>query len=265
MDIKSWKNDLWRRVRLRMRYEAIYLWPGWPALSAFNVGHAPARAEILANEHFRHQATNIEVYAGLVDLVRSRVVLDAGSRVVEIGCGRGAGLAYLAGQVPGRVAGVDNALAAVMMARRNGLKAFWRDGGHLPGADGTLDAVLAVETVMIFGLADRVLPEARRALKPGGVLALAEFRLGRFADAQRDIDALARAHGFTVVALVDRTEGACRAVMEDEPRRRAVYDRLPAFAQREMADTLSLAGTPRYASWVQGRRCYVFALLTPAG
>ncbi len=75
--------------------------------------------------------------------------------------------------------------------------------------------------------------------------------------------ALARDHGYRVATIVDRTEAARQAVIEGEPHRRALYDRLPAFAQREMADTLSLEGTQRYRGWIEGRRSYLFALLVP--
>ncbi len=153
MDTLGRSALLWRRVRMRARYEAIYLWPGWPTLSAFNVGNAPARPSLFTDARFAHQAAHIEVYAALMDLAESRIGRGADARVLEIGCGRGGGLAYLGGRLREPARGIDTAVSAVLSARRRGLKAHWRDAGALPAASGSLDVVLAVETVMLFGSA----------------------------------------------------------------------------------------------------------------
>lgn len=249
----------------RGRYEVIYLWPGWRDLATFNVGLAPARDAISADPRYRGQTHNIEVYAAVADALEAGGGVGPDGRLVEIGCGRGGGLAYLGERLGCRSEGIDTSRVAVSYARRRGLFARRGSSTRLPYADGTVEAAVAVEILLRFGEAEASLAELRRVLKPGGRLVIADFKLGGIRQTRRVVARLAAAQGFAVSVYSDRTANARAAVLADEPQRRAAYDRLPSMVQRNVAETLALEGTRRYAEWLDGRRSYFVAVLTAPG
>lgn len=106
-------------------------------------------------------------------------------RVLEIGCGPGANLWYLARE--GYAAyGIDGSGVALEQARQRlageGLSAelVKGDAMRLPWPDDHFDAVLDIECVYANVLADsrRILAEAHRVLKPGGRLFSKTFATG---------------------------------------------------------------------------------------
>jgi SAM-dependent methyltransferase len=265
----TWIRNLRARIwtaYVRGRYEVIYLWPGWKDLATFNVGLAPARASVADDPRYRNEATNIEVYASVADALEAGGGIGPGAGLLELGCGRGGGLAYLAERLGCRAVGIDTSRVAVAFARRRGVSARCASSTRLTEADGSVDAAVAVEILLRFREADPTLAELRRVLKPGGRLVVADFKSGGIRQARQQLTRLAAAHGFVVSAFTDRTANARAAMVADEPRRRAVYDRLPSMVRRNMAETLLLAGTRRHAEWLDGRRCYFVGVLTaPAG
>lgn len=116
----------------------------------------PASPEQLAMQYFRYRVAG--------QLARDRDVL-------EIGCGSGMGLPYLAGSAR-RVVGGDYTMGLLLEARehlpKTDLVRF--DAQHLPFRDASLDVVLMLE--MIYYVADQAaaFAECRRVLRPGGAL-----------------------------------------------------------------------------------------------
>jgi SAM-dependent methyltransferase len=101
------------------------------------------------------------------------------SAVLEVGCGPGANIWYLARE-GFRVAGIDGSPSAIAQARQrlfdeglNGLSADLRCGdfARLPWPDGRFDAVVDIEAIYANPLAAirATLAEVRRVLKPGGL------------------------------------------------------------------------------------------------
>ena len=116
----------------------------------------PASPEQLAMQHFRYRMAGH---------------LAQGRDVLEIGCGSGMGLPYLAGHAR-RVVGGDYTMGLLLEARahlpKTDLVRF--DAQHLPFRDASLDVVLMLE--MIYYVADQAtaFAECRRVLRPGGTL-----------------------------------------------------------------------------------------------
>jgi SAM-dependent methyltransferase len=94
---------------------------------------------------------------------------------LDIGCGTGGLLAAAAARGIGMV-GVDVALRWLVVAgRRDGLSGrtdslVCANGEHLPFAPGTFGRVLSVSTLEHCRDAERLVADARRVLRPGGVL-----------------------------------------------------------------------------------------------
>ncbi len=141
---------------------------------------APAFITVFLNSRLRGRLQNPRK---LVE----RSGIRAGQRVLEIGCGGGFFLPYAAPAVgeDGRVYGLD--IAADMLARcRKHLLRFpieinqrvellQKSAYELPFDDGSLDVVYLVAALMEIPDPQRCLLEARRTLKPDGVLAVSEF------------------------------------------------------------------------------------------
>jgi len=105
-------------------------------------------------------------------------------RILDIGCGTGVLAARIASRVPGvQVVGVDPDAGALRLAARKGRTAAARVsrcaalGERLPFPDSSFDRV--VSSLALHHVPDevkeQVLQEARRVLRPGGTLLLADF------------------------------------------------------------------------------------------
>jgi ubiquinone/menaquinone biosynthesis C-methylase UbiE len=119
------------------------------------------------------------------DLLRraafARANVQAGDRVLDLGCGEGAVTAVLA-QAGARPLGVDVAEAALARARRRHPQLSFERvpiDGPLPLADGTFDVVWSSEVIEHVADTARWLSEIRRVLMPRGRLLLTTPNHGR--------------------------------------------------------------------------------------
>jgi SAM-dependent methyltransferase len=127
--------------------------------------------------HFRWQTTAPYIArseAALLDDLR----LEAGERLLEIGCGEGGNLHHVAARHPtAKLYGTDFSPAKAAFAHRaTGALTACADATALPLADAAFDAVLIRDLLhhVLPALRGRVLTEARRVLRPGGRLFLIE-------------------------------------------------------------------------------------------
>jgi arsenite methyltransferase len=95
-----------------------------------------------------------------------------GARVLDLGCGAGAALRYLRGQVGPGACGIDPSPVLLGKGRREeaGLPVIQACGEDLPLAAGSLDGVLAECSLSLATDVNRVLRECSRVLKDSGLL-----------------------------------------------------------------------------------------------
>jgi SAM-dependent methyltransferase len=113
----------------------------------------------------------------------------SGVSILEVGCGPGANIWYLARE-GFTVCGIDGSSVAIGRARerlaREGLVARLETGDimHLPYADGSFDAVIDIECIYANSLADSrvILGEISRVLKPGGWFFSKTFMTGTYGE-----------------------------------------------------------------------------------
>ncbi len=106
--------------------------------------------------------------------------LEAGSAVLDIGCGLGGPARFLAATYRCRVTGIDLSQpfidVATMLTKRCGLNESIRyhqaDALNLPFADASFTHAWTQHVAMNFADRTRFYSEARRVLKPGGLLAI---------------------------------------------------------------------------------------------
>jgi len=122
--------------------------------------------------------TNGKCAAWVIDLLRVQPI----DKVLEVGFGPGVGIQLLASSASaGFVAGVDPSKEMVAQATTRNKKAIesgrvdLRHGSvtTLPFADNTFDKALAINSMQVWPDAVAGLREMRRAIKPGGEIALA--------------------------------------------------------------------------------------------
>jgi ubiquinone/menaquinone biosynthesis C-methylase UbiE len=113
--------------------------------------------------------------------------IGAGMRVLEVGCGSGAWLPFVARAMGerGLLVALDIQPAMLRQVQRKLAKATTDGWGEvvplsasahtLPFADGTFDAVYLVSVLAEIPHPPRVLAEIKRVLKPGGAVAVSEF------------------------------------------------------------------------------------------
>jgi SAM-dependent methyltransferase len=99
-----------------------------------------------------------------------------GKSVVEVGCGTGQGLGYLARQATlvlgGDIEAANLPPAVETYKGRPGIHVIRLDAMALPVQSGKFDTVICYETIYYLPALDPFLGECRRVLKPGGTLVL---------------------------------------------------------------------------------------------
>jgi len=144
---------------------------------------------------------------------------SAGERILDLGCGNGAGT-HMLRQRGCRPIALDIALTRLRHARAEpGFDAVAGDARHLPFADASIDGILAECSLSLAGYTSSALAECHRVLRPGGKLALTDV-FARLEDAERVplpgclaglaprqqiLGALA-ANGFTVLRWEDHSD-----------------------------------------------------------
>lgn len=112
-----------------------------------------------------------------------RLDLPAGAAVLDVACGTG-NVALPLARRGGRVTGVDIAPNLLEQARQRaaaeGLDIRFEEGDaeQLPYPDSAFDAVVTMFGAMFAPQPERVVAECARVLKPGGLLAMANFTPG---------------------------------------------------------------------------------------
>jgi len=128
--------------------------------------------------HIRGRDSTVEL-AGLAEL-------DAGSRVLDVGCGLGGSARYLATHFEADVVGVDLTPEYVSLARRLSRmtgcddRTTFHQGSalELPADDGAFDVVWLEHVQMNVSDKERLVRELARVLRAGGSLAFHEIFAG---------------------------------------------------------------------------------------
>jgi ubiquinone/menaquinone biosynthesis C-methylase UbiE len=185
-----------------------------------------------------------------------------GKRILEVGSGRGGGIAYVMRRMaPASATGLDFAPKAVAFCRkRHGVPGLAFEIGSaeaLPFENDSFDAVLNVESSHCYGSMDGFLAEVRRVLKRGGSFLYADLREAASLEVWKD--QLTRS-GMKIVKEVDITANVLAALDADSDRKQTRIRKLipkPLLASFE--DFAGIRGSNIYVGFQTGRlvyRCY---------
>ena len=183
------------------------------------------------------------LFAQWTDVVLDVADVEAGQRVLDVGCGTGV-LAEAANDrvgPTGRVAAVDPNEGMLDVARRSAPSIDWKAGvaERLPFADDSFDRGVSQFALMFFTDPNRALSEVARVIQPGGRIALAVW------DRLENNIGYARLGGLIQELFGERAAHALRA-----PFRMGDGDLLTEIAANGIKDPLVTAhrGTARFGS-----------------
>jgi SAM-dependent methyltransferase len=147
-----------------------------------------------------------------------RLPIQAGQRVVDIGCGLGGPARYIARRFGCTVSGLDitpsfveaaNKLTALLRMEQQ-VRVELGDGQHLPYADAIFDGGYTQHVTMNVSDRTRFFAEAFRVLKPGAFFALTEHSLGPTGEPHHPVPRSIDGRGAYLVTP-DETESYLRA------------------------------------------------------
>ncbi|MDO0925013.1 class I SAM-dependent methyltransferase [Streptomyces sp. TG1A-8] len=202
-------------------------------LAFMNMGYAGTRSPMSDDQAPERRIRSLA--AGLYRRAIGEVPMT-GAEVLEVGCGRGGGAALVADGYPVRsVTAVDFSLRSVEFCthvhRRAPVSFVCADACRLPFPDRRFDRVLTVETTHCLTRPQSFWDEARRVLRPGGLVVLADEWP---ADRVEELDAQVEAAGLRVLERQDITDGVLRSLDQLPRHVDALLSALPEGPVRRM-------------------------------
>ena len=195
---------------------------------------------------YHHVATEVDV---------------TGKDVVDIGCGRGGGISYVARYLsPKSTAGVDLSRKAIRFCQKHyeedGTTFLQGDAQNLDLPDSSFDIVLSVESSHRYLDVPAFLSEVCRILRPGGTFLFTDFRSQRsLPRLEADLDAC----DLRIVRHEDITPNVLEALRMTSPSREALIERLaPGFLQDLAKDFAATEGSPTYEKFARHYLQYHF-------
>ena len=192
----------------------------------------------------------------------------AGAEVLEVGCGRGGGAAFLhRTRGPSRYLGVDFSDGNVALAReRHGAETLTfavANAEALDLPDERFDVVLNVESAHCYGDRLAFLNEVHRVLRPGGELKLADVFQRRIHLPSFE-DAVARSR-LDRVACADVTANVIASRRQVRPLAEELTRGLGPAERTRVLNWAAVEGTRVFDDFVNGRFCYLtWVLRRPA-
>ncbi|MGI0481858.1 class I SAM-dependent methyltransferase [Geminocystis sp. CENA526] len=121
-----------------------------------------------------YYSINLYHYVASVTQIKNKQVL-------EVGCGRGGGSAYVAKYLqPQKIIGIDFSEQNIKLAQKfyhlSNLSFVQGDAENLPFENDTFDVILNVESSHCYGSMSKFLAEVYRVLKPSGIFSWADLR-----------------------------------------------------------------------------------------
>ncbi len=202
---------------------------------------------------------SIQLYhhvAGAVDL--------HGREVLDVGCGRGGGSAYIARYLqPKSILGLDFSKRAVALCRRvhsvPTLRFQQGDAEALPFAEGQFDVVTNVESSHCYGSVEAFFQEVYRVLRPGGYFLWADLRSPTLIEATRKQFA---ACGFRTVRENDISPNVLRALdLANNHKVETIRRHVPKFMRNQFQDFAGIKGTRVYEALRLGQVTYLSSVL----
>jgi ubiquinone/menaquinone biosynthesis C-methylase UbiE len=179
--------------------------------------------------------------------------------ILEIGCGRGGGLAFLTKLLkPSSATGIDLDPTAVEFCNKHwgkpGLTFMQGNAQHLPFPDKSFDVIINVESSHRYEDIGMFLSEVKRLLRPNGIFLLTDFR-GK--DRVPELLAHFKESGLEMTGQDNVTSQVVKALDLDDRRRRRLIDTyVPKFMHWIALDFSGAKGSPTFQKFSSGKWIY---------
>lgn len=182
-----------------------------------------------------------------------------GKDIIEVGSGRGGGLAYLMESfTPRSAVGVELNPEAVSFCNKHynlpGLTFTEANAEQLPFEDNSQDVVINVESSHRYANMQKFMSEVKRVLRPGGYFLITDFR--------HDHRMLHLKKTFTDSGLIQMVEEfithkVVEALEKDDGRRRLLVRKLmPWFLYRTALNFAAVKGSKTFNSFTEEKMLY---------
>ena len=182
-----------------------------------------------------------------------------GKDLLEVGCGRGGGASYVMRYLsPRSYTALDQSAASTEFCSRNhrieGLRFLCGDAENLPCPDGSVDAVVNVESSRCYRNMNRFLSEVHRVLRSGGHLLFGDVRDDGH---ETELRSQFEHAGLAILEEEEITDKVVEALDRDHTRRaQMIEERAPRFAAGFLGVFAATRGSPRYRDLASGALRY---------
>lgn len=182
-----------------------------------------------------------------------------GKDLVEIGSGRGGGLAYIARTFsPASARGIDRENESVKFSNRlfqaKNLCYIKGDALSLPIPDESCDVILNIESSHLYSCMKTFLLEAKRVLKPGGHLLYTDFR---FDHVWPEVLRYINDSGLEIVSEKDITSNILESLDLDSGRRIDLVNKyIPRLLRKELINFTGSRGSQTYNLFFKNKFTY---------
>jgi ubiquinone/menaquinone biosynthesis C-methylase UbiE len=187
-----------------------------------------------------------------------------GRDVLEVGCGRGGGAAWLHRTCrPRSYTGMDYSRKAIRFCKatfqEDGLIFAFGDAESIPFLENSFDIIINAESSNCYQSMVAFLANVKRVLRPGGYFLFADYRHGRqVAALQRSF----KQSGLVVLQEQDITPNIIRGLELDRPRMQALIEAIaPCLFARAARDLAAGEDSFAWKSLVSGHTRYLSAVL----
>ena len=219
-----------------------------------NYGYHDSEESIELHTNDEVNRYSIQLYHRLAKMVEIE-----GKDIVEVGSGRGGGIAYITERFkPASALGIDLDSKAAKFGNKHynlkGLHFKQGDAQNLDLADESVDIIFNVESSHRYPKIEMFLDSVYRSLKPGGHFLYTDFRKKEDMPALTHLLAKYNYIKFDEQFINDQVKLALEI---DSERRTALVKRLsPIFIEKYIHDFAGSQGSPTYKNLVSGDMVY---------
>ena len=188
----------------------------------------------------------------------------SGRDVLEVGCGRGGGAAWLHRTYrPRSYTAMDYSRHAIRFCKRmfqeDGIIFTHGDAESIPFLENSFDIIINVESSHCYQSMVAFLANVKRVLRPGGYFLFADCRHGR---SIKRLSQQLRQSGLVVLREQDITPNIIRGLELDRPRKQALIESLaPPLLAKPAKDFAGGENSFAWKALVSGKTRYLSAVL----
>ncbi len=241
-------------IAFRALYRYLDKWDTDQQLIFMNYGYSDPGVSIQLDETDEKNRYTVQLYHHMADMTDLK-----NKDIIEVGSGRGGGLAYIARKfMPKSALGIDLEKSIVVFSnrfhQRPNLTFITGNAQNLPVEDNSCDVLLNVESSHRYKSILAFFNEVHRVLRPGGYFLFTDFR-----DSYKwpDLLKMLKESGFKVIEERDISSNILRSLELDSERREALVQRYaPKMLQKTILNFTGSQGTATYNNFLTGKFIY---------